>query len=180
MKIPLQTLHRLPTDFSHRTMRTAATGSTSKMKGKNMKTKITIALAALALGASAWIAGAQDNAPGPNSDGPHGPGMRGQRPPVPAIFRALDANHDGVIDADEIANASAVLKTLDKNGDGKITLQEALGPRPPMRGGPNGSPDKHGHRNGPGDDDNNLPPGPPPGADDDGNNPPAGPPPGDN
>ena len=35
---------------------------------------------------------------------------------------ALDANHDGVISADEIANAPAVLKTLDKNGDGQLTF----------------------------------------------------------
>ena len=50
---------------------------------------------------------------------------------------ALDANHDGVIDADEIANASAALRKLDKNGDGKLTMDEL---RPPRRqGGP--SPD---------------------------------------
>ncbi|HVV73183.1 MAG TPA: phospholipid-binding protein, partial [Verrucomicrobiae bacterium] len=41
--------------------------------------------------------------------------------------------HDGVIDADEIANAPAALKTLDKNGDGKLTMDELMGPRP-MRG----------------------------------------------
>ena len=43
---------------------------------------------------------------------------------------ALDANHDGVIDANEIANASAALKTLDKNGDGKLTPDELRPPRP--------------------------------------------------
>ena len=42
----------------------------------------------------------------------------------------LDANHDGVIDADEIANASAALKTLDKNGDGQLTTDEYLPPLP--------------------------------------------------
>ena len=40
---------------------------------------------------------------------------------------ALDANHDGVIDANEIANAPAALKTLDKNGDGKLTPDEFMG-----------------------------------------------------
>ncbi|HTS16110.1 MAG TPA: EF-hand domain-containing protein [Verrucomicrobiae bacterium] len=57
-------------------------------------------------------------------------GMDGHRPPAPAIVRALDANHDGVIDSNEIANASAALKTLDKNGDGKLTPDEFMGPRP--------------------------------------------------
>ena len=42
----------------------------------------------------------------------------------PPIIVALDKNKDGVIDAEEIANASAALKTLDKNGDGKLTMDE--------------------------------------------------------
>ena len=76
---------------------------------------------------------------------------------MPAIVAALDANHDGVIDADEIANASAALKTLDKNGDGKLTPDEFMGPRPqrPGRQGKNAG-------GNPGADDNNMPPGPPP------------------
>jgi len=61
-------------------------------------------------------------------------------------MEALDANHDGVIDAAEIANASAALKSLDKNGDGKLTQDELRPPRPqggdrPGRPpGPNGQP----------------------------------------
>ena len=60
---------------------------------------------------------AQDAPPqdGPPPGGPGG--HRGHRPPPPVIL-ALDTNHDGVIDADEIANAVAALKTLDKNKDG--------------------------------------------------------------
>jgi len=46
-----------------------------------------------------------------------------------AIIAALDANHDGVIDASEIANASSALKALDKNGDGKLTQDELMPPR---------------------------------------------------
>ena len=111
-----------------------------------------IILAALALGASAFAASAQDNnqpwndGSGPN--GQRGPGPGGHRPPPPAIIGAIDANHDGVIDADEIANASAALKALDKNGDGVLTPDEFVG-HPPKR--PAG---------GPPDD---MPPGPPPG-----------------
>lgn len=139
--------------------------------------QLTLVATLLALGTSAMLAVAQDNnndaPPGGGRPDQRGPGMNGHRPPVPAIIRALDANHDGVIDADEIANASAALKTLDKNGDGKLTMQEAMGPRPPMRGG---RPD--GHRMGPGGDDNNTQDGPPPGNSD-GNNPPPGAPPGD-
>ena len=119
-----------------------------------MKTKNIIALALGALGTFALAANAQDSTP-PN-DGPPGGGngMRPQHPPLPAIVRALDANHDGVIDASEIANASAALKTLDKNGDGKLTPDEFMGPRPQMHGGQGGS-----------GNDNLPPPGPPPQGD---------------
>lgn len=47
-------------------------------------------------------------------------------PPMPPIVTALDANGDGIIDAKEIANATAALLTLDKNKDGKIGFDEAL------------------------------------------------------
>jgi hypothetical protein len=57
---------------------------------------------------------------------------------------ALDTNHDGVIDEAEIANASAALKALDKNGDGKLTPDELI-PPPPRPG-----------------EDFEPPPGPPP------------------
>jgi len=110
-----------------------------------MNNKIKAAMAAMALGASALTLSAQD-AGGPPPDnsqppmqqpppGPGGPGRHGHHPPAPAIVRALDANHDGVIDAQEIANASAVLKTLDKNGDGVLTPDEFMGPPPPSEGG---------------------------------------------
>jgi hypothetical protein len=138
-----------------------------------MKTKLTTALVAV-LGALALAANAQDNNPpnaGPNAgDRPQrGPGMaQGQRPPLPAVVRALDANHDGVIDATEIDNASAALKTLDKDNDGKLTLQETMGPRPQMGAG---RPD--GQRRGPrGQGGENMRPMGPPPAEEDGNNPP--------
>ena len=40
------------------------------------------------------------------------------------LFAALDTNGDGVIDANEIANAAEALKKLDKNHDGKLTPDE--------------------------------------------------------
>src|SRR5205085_888255 len=55
---------------------------------------------------------------------------------LPLIIHALDANHDGIIDASEIANAIAALQKLDKNGDGQLTPDEYLGPPPPPPPGP--------------------------------------------
>jgi Ca2+-binding EF-hand superfamily protein len=61
-------------------------------------------------------------------------------PPLhpPPLIAALDANRDGVIDEEEIAGASAALKKLDKNGDGKLTLDELRPPPPDGRDGPEG------------------------------------------
>lgn len=122
-----------------------------------MKTTGKTAIMLLALGASAWMATAQDGSgppprgerlprrEGPGGPGqpgePGGPGRDGQRPPPPPLMAALDVNHDGVIDKKEIASASKALKKLDRNGDGKLTLDEL---RPPRRegdfraGGPEG------------------------------------------
>ena len=43
----------------------------------------------------------------------------------PALV-ALDSNHDGVIDAEEIRNAAASLLKLDKNHDGRLSPEEVL------------------------------------------------------
>ncbi len=43
------------------------------------------------------------------------------------VLAALDANHDGVISAAEIHNASAALKLLDANGDGRLQFNEVAG-----------------------------------------------------
>jgi hypothetical protein len=94
--------------------------------------------------------------PGGQNDGPPG-GGRGHRPPMMPLIQVLDANHDGVLSADEIANAPVALKTLDKNGDGQLSKDEYLPPRP-QRGGPGG---KHGQgTNAPAD----APPPPPDGG----------------
>jgi hypothetical protein len=59
----------------------------------------------------------------------NGTGGRGPGGPPQPMFAALDTNHDGVVDANEIANADKALLTLDKNGDGKLTPDELFGPR---------------------------------------------------
>jgi hypothetical protein len=92
--------------------------------------KIKTMMTMLALGAAALAVNAQDAGGPPPPDGPGGPGVNGRRPPPSPLFMALDVNHDGVIDADEIANAPAALKALDKNGDGKLTQDELRPPRP--------------------------------------------------
>lgn len=45
-------------------------------------------------------------------------------PPPHPIVAALDANHDGVIDATELANATSELTALDLNHDGQLTRDE--------------------------------------------------------
>ena len=135
-----------------------------------MKNRTKPALTLLALGASVWVISAQDTGSPPQQgdrpprharpDGPppgqHGPGFDGQRPPPPPIIAALDANHDGVIDETELANASAALKTLDKNGDGKLTIDEL---RPPRPEGDQGPPHRRGPRPPEGDGQQGPPPG---------------------
>ena len=58
------------------------------------------------------------------------PGKEGGKHRMPPLIAALDANADGVIDSTEITSAADSLKKLDKNGDGKITKDEAFPPRP--------------------------------------------------
>src|SRR5450432_462761 len=156
-------LHQPQPEILHRTMQTVPADLTGRQrKRNNMKNKIASALALLALGAAAFVASAQDNnfpppgggqrgfgGPG-GPGGPNGPGGMMRPPPGGPLMQALDVNHDGVIDADEIANAPAALKALDKNGDGKLTPDELRPPLPPQNGGPNGG--------------NGRPVGPPPGG----------------
>ena len=106
------------------------------------KGPILIMTLGLAVSSALLLAQDADNAPKPpragaerrpGSDFPPardgGPG--GRRPPPSPLFEALDLNHDGEIDADELAKASESLKKLDKNGDGKLTPDEL---RPTRRG----------------------------------------------
>jgi hypothetical protein len=45
------------------------------------------------------------------------------------IIDVVDANHDGVIDSNELANASTALMQLDKNKDGKLSYEEIHWPK---------------------------------------------------
>lgn len=67
-----------------------------------------------------------DEGPPRSRDGRQGP------PPCP-LMQALDTNHDHVLSAEEIANAPAALKKLDKNGDGKLSEDELRPAGPPER-----------------------------------------------
>jgi hypothetical protein len=82
--------------------------------------------------------GPPPDGPPPGGGGPGGGGPRGGRP-RPPLDSALDADQDGVIDTREMANASAALKTLDKNQDGSLTLEEIRPFRPRGERPPDGS-----------------------------------------
>jgi hypothetical protein len=90
-----------------------------------MKTKIAT-LIALTVGLSALHA-QSDKAP---ASGSQTGSTQRAKPSTPLVVATLDANHDGVIDAAEINNASVALKSLDKNADGKLTGAELRRPRP--------------------------------------------------
>src|SRR5262249_22056817 len=79
--------------------------------------------------------GDQGGPGGRGTSGRGGAGPDNGRRPPPLIIRALDADGDGIISAEEIANASAALRKLDKNGDGKLTIDEYMGPPPGGRRG---------------------------------------------
>ncbi len=74
---------------------------------------------------------------------PPAPRKRGGGGPKPPIFTALDADDDGTISADELANAATVLRALDSDGDGTLGPDEY---RPPRREGRQ-SEDSRTHRN---------------------------------
>jgi EF hand len=77
-----------------------------------------------------------------------GPGGRGGRPeggPMAfPLLQALDADGDGELSAKEIENATAALKTLDKDKNGKLSREEMF-PAPGRFGG-------RGQGQGPGND----------------------------
>ena len=64
--------------------------------------------------------------PGAGGEGAAGLAQMLRRLP---LIVALDANSDGVLSKEEIEGATAALKKLDKDGDGKITMAEMGPPR---------------------------------------------------
>jgi hypothetical protein len=66
---------------------------------------------------------------GEGGEGAEGGGHR--RPPASPLLRLLDADRDGALSAEEIANASKALLKLDKDGDGALSREELRPPRPP-------------------------------------------------
>lgn len=109
-----------------------------------MKHMTKLALAALAAGSLTLTLQAQDDARPQRPGG--GPGFGGPRAGMASpLMTALDTTKDGVLDATEIANASAALKTLDKNSDGQITPEDLRPARP------DGAPEGEGQRPGRGE-----------------------------
>jgi Ca2+-binding EF-hand superfamily protein len=57
-----------------------------------------------------------------------GRGNQEPPPPPPLLFKAIDKDRNKIISAEELQAASESLAKLDANGDGEITLKEALTP----------------------------------------------------
>lgn len=89
-----------------------------------------------------------------HAQGPDGPRDRNGPPPHNdpgrAVLHAIDANGDHEISAEEISNATNVLKAMDVNGDGVLThadlaaTQNQLGKDRGSRGGYGGPPRSQG------------------------------------
>ena len=112
-----------------------------------MKLTATTLIAAL-VASSAWFALAQDEAParrGQGGAGGPGGGPGGMLARLP-VYKALDANSDGVLSKEEIANASAALLTLDKDGNGELSAEEISPAR--RGGGADGAGGARGNRGG--------------------------------
>lgn len=125
---------------------------------KRVATLLAVVLACVMLTAlvTAQPPGGQGPGPGQRPGPPGGrmgPGPRGEfGPPPNLLMQALDADRDGELSATEIADATAALKKLDRNTDGKLGREELRprrgpggpgGPggfRGPGRGGPGGEP----------------------------------------
>lgn len=89
-----------------------------------MKTAKIVLTASVAALMSAPGLLAQPPGPPGGFGGPGGPGGPGGMMRMMPVMAALDADGSGDISAEEINNATASLKTLDKNKDGKLTEDE--------------------------------------------------------
>ncbi|HPP51498.1 MAG TPA: class I SAM-dependent methyltransferase [Thermoguttaceae bacterium] len=82
-------------------------------------------------------------APGgpPGREGRGGPfGRAPFGPPRIPLMTTLDTDGDGILSAQEIAQAPETLKKLDKNSDGQLTREELFPPLQGPPGGPGGPP----------------------------------------
>jgi EF hand len=117
-------------------------------------TRVTVSvLLCLAPALTAW---AGQDAP---RGGPPGPPQPPQMMTASPLLRVIDADHDQTITAAELAGATAALRTLDANGDGKLTRDEAR-MEMPARGGPGGPGGPGGGREGGGPPPEQPAPGP--------------------
>jgi len=106
------------------------------------KQAFTLVAATLAAGVSLSAMG---NEPGRRD----GPSRREGAPPPPPLMMALDTNRDGELSADELAEAPAALKKLDKDNSGTLTREELRPKFPPGHGGPEGRGERPGRPEGP-------------------------------
>jgi hypothetical protein len=90
-----------------------------------MKTPI---LLSIVTGLTALTAIAQDDSSNQGGGENQKPSRKG--PPPSRLVLTLDADHDKVISADEIAASPTALATLDKNSDGQLTKDEFARPKP--------------------------------------------------
>ena len=114
---------------------------------------IVLTVAAMSVLSMSYLVAQPPSGSGGPPGGGRGPGSRpGPEGGPSPLIAVLDADHDHVISAKEIENAVKALKSLDKNGDGKLTPDEFAGAGPgrgPEGGGP-GEPSPGGKRAPPG------------------------------
>ena len=111
-------------------------------KGNNMKATSILTAVLLGLGTAGVLAqegGDRPEGRGPRPGGQGGPGGPGQGRPNPEeMFKRLDKNGDGKVTKDEAPERMAQnFDKIDKNGDGAIT-QDELKPPGGGQGGPGG------------------------------------------
>lgn len=92
--------------------------------------KLLIPCIALALATAASLQAKPSAEGSERQEPPPEAGCDAHRPPPPPLMMALDTNHDGVISAEELANATKSLLALDRNADGQLDQEELRPPRP--------------------------------------------------